>query len=189
MQVPNWLGFGVLGVALAVAGYSYMQGNPGGGSPASNAGASGDAPERPAPDPDRDRAPAPSPVVTPAPSPPPAPAPQQRALYPNLSGLWTGSYSGGGNRTTNFEVLINANGASITGRMTETNTFQNATSAKLYAQIIGEVSANGAVQFTKTYDGTGGATHSVYYRGQVVGDMISGTWTLENLNGQFRMSR
>jgi hypothetical protein len=186
MQVPNWVGFGVLGVALAIAGYTYVQGNAPGARVPNAAPAAEDAlPDRPTPGPQSVARTTPAPP----PAPTPAPAPQQRALYPNLSGVWTGTYSGGGNRTTPFEVLINANGASFTGRMTETNTFQNATSAKLYAQISGEVSASGAVRFTKTYDGTGGATHSVQYRGQMAGDMISGAWTLENLSGQFLMRR
>ena len=47
------------------------------------------------------------------------------------------------------------------------------------------------ITINKTYDGTGGVSHSVVYTGTVSADMrsISGRWVVNNAHGNFTMSR
>ena len=47
------------------------------------------------------------------------------------------------------------------------------------------------ITINKTYDGTGGVSHSVIYSGTVSVDMrsITGRWAVNNARGNFTMSR
>ncbi|MEJ0023242.1 MAG: toll/interleukin-1 receptor domain-containing protein [Alphaproteobacteria bacterium] len=111
----------------------------------------------------------------------------------DLSGGWSGYYSGGGNQTTPFEVVIADKDGAFQGNMSENNTFADAdrSLSKLYATVAGRVLPGGGVRFTKTYDGTGGQTHSVEYEGTIddAGRTITGIWKLNGQTGNFRMSR
>jgi hypothetical protein len=48
-----------------------------------------------------------------------------------------------------------------------------------------------AITIRKTYDGTGGVSHTAIYEGTVSSDMrtISGQWTVNTTRGNFTMSR
>lgn len=49
------------------------------------------------------------------------------------------------------------------------------------AIVWGSVDQSGKFSFTKTYDGSGGQTHSIYYEGEVSGNLQSaqGTWCID----------
>ncbi|MBL8550373.1 MAG: toll/interleukin-1 receptor domain-containing protein [Hyphomonadaceae bacterium] len=121
-----------------------------------------------------------------------APAP----VAADLSGRWQGYYQQGENRTP-FAVQIDGRTGAFRGRMAETNTFADpARFPQLFANVVGQTRADGAVAFVKTYDGTAGQSHSVEYQGRIDdgGQTISGTWRIRAENGQelsgpFRMQR
>jgi len=129
------------------------------------------------------------PAATPAP-PLTAPAP----LDGSISGLWKGSYSysNGNQPPVNFTVSFAASGCS--GRSEEPNTFGNKSAPKLFANLSCSDPAlvpGRLITINKTYDGTGGVSHSVIYSGTVSADMrtISGRWAVNNARGNFTMSR
>ncbi len=108
----------------------------------------------------------------------------------NLSGRWQGVYANGGQNVP-FELTLEQVGQQIMGTTTEPNTFGTPDAAFLLGAVHGEV-RNGRVSFTKTYDGTGGQSHSVNYAGDVApnGRRIVGRWTLAGgASGGFEMVR
>jgi len=56
----------------------------------------------------------------------------------------------------------------------------------LFANLRGTVSGK-AITFTKTYDGTGGVSHSVFYQGTISSDgrSMSGRWNIGTFGGTF----
>jgi hypothetical protein len=133
--------------------------------------------------------PAPAPPLA-APPPPAAPA----TLGGNISGVWKGtySYSSGNQPPVNFTVSFGPNGCS--GRSEEPNTFGNKSAPKLFANLSCSDPAlvpGRLITINKTYDGTGGVSHSVIYSGTVSADMrtISGRWAVSSARGNFTMSR
>ena len=65
------------------------------------------------------------------------------------------------------------------------------TSKNLYASLTGAVSGND-IQWVKTYDGTGGGSHSVTYQGKVdrKAGKIVGKWQIKaDWSGPFELSR
>jgi hypothetical protein len=109
-----------------------------------------------------------------------------------LSGVWQGSYGYGGNDTrppVDFTLDARVTNEHITGRMSEPNTFGTAGVPFLYASVDGWIHGR-AVQFTKTYDGTGGQNHSVQYSGYLdrAHRTITGTWQLQGGLGHFSMT-
>ena len=112
------------------------------------------------------------------------PAPQvSQAPARIMIGSWNGSYSynQGGQHTVPFKLTITTiNGSQFRGMISEPATFGDGTSKFLFAHIEGTVERE-RVSFIKTYDGTGGQTHSVNYRG-VLGSGNSsfrGGWVIE----------
>jgi hypothetical protein len=111
-----------------------------------------------------------------------------------LSGTWNGKYSyqvSSGMREVPFTLQITVRSTSISGRTTEPATFGDKSSPNLYANVVGVVEGR-RVRMVKTYDGTGGQTHSVYYEGILdPGAMtISGTWIIaDRASGEFRVSK
>jgi hypothetical protein len=77
-------------------------------------------------------------------------------------------------------------GGAFTGTTREPN-FSEALVATLDAAIEGRVGSEGAVSFTKRYDGTGGVSHAVDYRGRLAPDgrSLFGEWRLEGYAGAF----
>lgn len=106
----------------------------------------------------------------------------------SIATQWQGAYSYTDKRPpVPFSLQLQQNQGSIRGRTTEPATFGNGSSANLYANIAGVVSGS-SISFTKTYDGTGGVSHSVSYSGSISADgrTMSGTWRIGNLSGPFQ---
>lgn len=101
----------------------------------------------------------------------------------DMTAAWAGVYGYEDGRTAvPFELTLSQNGTVITGHIQEVQTFGSKSSDdKLRASIIGSVSGH-VVKFTKTYDGTGGQSHSVNYNGTLVVDgenmFMFGTWRI-----------
>jgi hypothetical protein len=89
---------------------------------------------------------------------------------------WKGSYAYiDGREPVPFTLTIITKGQGISGRIVEPATFGDGSSDKLIANVAG-TSAGYNVTFTKTYDGTGGQTHAVNYRGTIDGTTMYGFW-------------
>jgi len=99
---------------------------------------------------------------------------------------WSGIYYYGDGRSNSFTLDLQVSGSSISGRTSEPATFGDGSSSTLYANIFGSVSGS-SISFTKTYDGTGGVSHSVQYAGAISADgaSMSGTWRIANDSGSF----
>ena len=107
-----------------------------------------------------------------------------------LSGAWRGTYGySDGRSPVNFTLDATVAGDRLTGRITEPNTFGAAGVPFLYANVQGFISGD-TVRFTKTYDGTGGQSHSVPYEGvlDAAHRQITGTWALSGTGGQFSLT-
>ncbi len=78
----------------------------------------------------------------------------------------------------------------LAGSIVEDNGFGEQGSPFLLSTLTGET-RGGAISFTKTYDGTGGVSHSVTYTGEVLSDgrRIVGSWSVEGMTGQFELAR
>jgi hypothetical protein len=118
-----------------------------------------------------------------SPTPRPEPTPLAAPATPRIDGSWTGTYTymaDGGSRTVPFSVTFSSDHGRLLGSTTEPNTF-GGNAPKLSADIIGSVK-DGELNFTKTYDGKGGYSHSVEYEGNVDrdGKTIAGTWTIHS---------
>lgn len=108
----------------------------------------------------------------------------------DLSGAWQGVFWGPQTAPATFDAsLIDQPGPGFSGSAVERATFGNNESPFLLSGVEGEV-RNGRIRFVKTYDGTGGVTHSVAYEGQIVsGRRIVGTWQVDGAQGQFELVR
>ena len=100
-----------------------------------------------------------------------------------LDGEWIGAYGyEDGRQAVAFDMTLSDNGGRVSGQIAEVQSFgTEAEDGALRANISGSIRGF-VVQFTKTYDGTGGARHSVTYKGTLVSDgnlkFIFGTWHL-----------
>ena len=83
-------------------------------------------------------------------------------------------------------AITTAADGNFTGETTEPPTFGNGSSVALTAGVKGLISDT-TLQFTKTYDGSGGQTHSVEYAGSIGADgrSMKGTWRVDQLHGTF----
>lgn len=111
------------------------------------------------------------------------------------SGAWSGHYAYVAGEDFEapppvaFTAQLKKKGDKLSGTTEEANTFGQKTSDVLKANIEGTVKGN-LVQFTKTYDGTGGQTGSIQYRGKRKANTISGTWTIApDVKGTFEMQK
>jgi hypothetical protein len=113
------------------------------------------------------------------------------AIAADLSGSWSGTYYYNDNRShVNFAMEIQDFGGTLIGAIVEPNTFGDQTSQNLFANCFGQV--DGAkVTFIKTYDGTGGESHSALYIGVFdnVNGAISGNWQIDRAFGRFSLRR
>jgi hypothetical protein len=109
-----------------------------------------------------------------------------------LTGDWEGGYiSTDGQDVNTFTVKMRQTGGTLSGTIYEVNAFGD-TSHALFLTSTFTGTANGrAVRFTKTYDGSGGASHSVTYSGALEpnGRRIRGTFSVEGGGGTFEMVR
>ena len=107
-----------------------------------------------------------------------------------LSGRWEGSYGyRDGRAPVPMAVDFRVQGGELGGTSSEVNTFGDG-AGPLTADLSGNVRGN-TVRFVKTYDGSGGQTHSVTYVGvlDVNAGRIRGTWSLAQLRGVFSLDR
>lgn len=115
----------------------------------------------------------------------------------SLTGVWNGMYT----YTTepdmpesHFTAVLLDTGGSLSGTIHETMNYGDGVGVDANAHIDGR-SDYGAVDFVKTYDGTGGVVHSVVYTGTVTSDFeeIEGEWQIatswEVYAGRFLMIR
>lgn len=105
------------------------------------------------------------------------------------SGVWAGEYGydGAGNMVP-FQASFTAKGAGFTGGTIEPNTFGDPGVLFLTANVSGAAAAGGEVNFVKTYDGTGGQSHSVEYAGEYDSSgCIEGIWRIGAAAGPFKM--
>ena len=109
-----------------------------------------------------------------------------------LTGIWTGFYGYDGQANiVQFQARLSAGGAfAFTGATIENNTFGDANVLFLTANLKGvKNDTTGRVSFAKTYDGTGGQSHTVQYDGAYdsSGACVAGTWKIDGAGGPFRM--
>jgi len=113
----------------------------------------------------------------------------------NLSGTWKGVYVYTLNNApakVNFTATISMEGGWFSGRISESNTFGDKTSDRLFADIKGALMEDGRVIFIKKYDGTAGVSHFVQYEGQLDQRQgaIRGKWTIRpDWWGTFEMTK
>lgn len=103
---------------------------------------------------------------------------------------WDGAYYYSDNRPpVPFKMQMQQNGGKVSGRISEPATFGDGSSPNLYANLSGVVTGT-SISFVKTYDGTGGQTHSVQYDGGISLDGLSvtGNWRVGNVAGTFNAS-
>lgn len=112
-----------------------------------------------------------------------------------IGGRWLGRYYYSGRQANNppveFELTLDVPGqGQVTGRISEPNTFGTPGVPFLYANVHGDIVGN-ALRFTKTYDGTGGQTHSVSYTGTFneTWSTLVGTWRINETTGRFDLRR
>ena len=107
-----------------------------------------------------------------------------------MSGDWDGSFSyPGGLAITPFRVRISDKGGRFSGSVIEPDLFQP--ERTIGAEISGHRQGR-SVDFTKTYiDPVEGYENPVDYVGQLSGDgmVVSGVWSLFDMNGTFEMHR
>ena len=119
---------------------------------------------------------------------------RERRRYTSLTGAWSGAYGysglSHGRGDVPFNALLNEADGALTGSTDEPNTFAPGEAASLFANLSGS-RAGAKVSFVKTYDGTGGQTHSIAYEGEVNEAMtrIDGRWRGGWLSGPFFMER
>lgn len=109
----------------------------------------------------------------------------------SLDGVWVGYFGyNNGAEDVPFQAHFDGEGASISGTTVEPNTFGDRNRAFfLTATLTGSATAAGKVRIEKTYDGTGGQSHTVLYDGALdsAGRCIVGDWFLGGASGPFRM--
>jgi len=105
------------------------------------------------------------------------------AAAAGMSPEWVGAYGyEDGRKAVAFYLSLSQNGEILTGHIEETQTFgRRSEDDTLRAKVVGSVDGH-RVRFTKTYDGTGGQSHSVTYNGTLVVEgefmFMFGTWRL-----------
>lgn len=109
----------------------------------------------------------------------------------DASGVWEGfySYPDGSGPMTPFIATIRDSDGKLTGTIVEPN-MMGCSSASLGSVISGYRHGR-SIDFTKLYDGASDAAHAVDYAGRLSedGTVISGAWSLADLDGTFEMYR
>lgn len=113
-------------------------------------------------------------------------------LGQSLTGIWNGLYSYPKHLEPVFFVAtLIAHGGRFSGTTHEAPIGRNGAPLTLFAIIDGELAGH-QVNFKKTYDGSGGWSHSVMYSGDLSADRneIEGEWTFPSQwSGRFLMIR
>jgi hypothetical protein len=128
----------------------------------------------------------------------PAKAPARHARrvkrHTSLTGVWSGAYRYpaplDGVDQVPFNARLEEVGASFSGDIDEPNTYAHPSAPRLFSQVTG-VRTGLDVRFTKQMDGTGGASHAIFYEGTADSDLsrIDGAWRVDGLTGTFFMER
>lgn len=127
------------------------------------------------------------------PAPPVPPAPSYPPVVGKIAGVWKGTILYlDGRAPKPFTFTFDAVGCR--GRGDEPNTFGDQTSTRLYSNLecaTNTLSPGQIFTIKKTYDGTAGATHTVFYKGTVSSDAreISGQWNTSHTHGNFVLQR
>jgi len=121
--------------------------------------------------------------------PPPPPA----LTVDDMQGTWRGYYRyspRSSNAPVEFVLRLKVQDGAVTGTTVEPRTFGKGPSEYLYANIRGQVTPEGRLSFTKSYDGTGGVSHSVKYTGWLDLDArrITGEWVISSTRGSFDLA-
>lgn len=119
-------------------------------------------------------------------------APLAAAQAPSLSGAWTGGYiSADGADVNTFDINMSQAGAALSGTITEVNKFGDPSRALFLTSTLTGRIQGAEVSFTKTYDGSGGVSHSVRYRGRLEpgGRRVRGSYDAQGVTGSFEMVR
>jgi len=109
-----------------------------------------------------------------------------------LAGEWVGGYiSSDGLDVNTFNVKLAQAGGAISGTIYEVNAFGDVTRALFLTSTFNGSVSGRQVRFTKTYDGSGGASHSVTYSGVLEPNnrRIVGTYDASGARGAFEMVR
>ena len=109
----------------------------------------------------------------------------------NLGGAWNGLYYYPWiAEPVSFVALLIDLGSSFSGSIHEYEGLISEQRILLYASVDGAREGS-RVSFLKTYDGTGGWKHTVYYEGLLNGDAteIAGQWQVGGGSGPFLMTR
>lgn len=109
-----------------------------------------------------------------------------------ITGDWAGGYvSSDGNDVNTFNVKLRQTGGTISGTIYEVNAFGDTSRALFLTSTFSGTIANRQVRFTKTYDGSGGASHTVVYTGTLEpnGRRIRGAFAVTGGGGTFEMVR
>ncbi|TKD51080.1 hypothetical protein [Sphingomonas baiyangensis] len=108
----------------------------------------------------------------------------------DLSGVWYGSYAAQSRAVIGnaFIAHLTETAGGVGGAITERDIWRG--SGIVRADVAG-VRNGASVRFAKTYDGSGGMTHTVLYQGAVndAGTEVAGSWTLGSYGGSFVMTR
>jgi hypothetical protein len=112
----------------------------------------------------------------------------------DLDGMWWGmyTYADRTRQPVEFTMDIRVAGNACQGRIEETNTFGNPAEPRLYANTDCRLLIGGGpprLIFRKTYDGTGGQSHSIDYEGEIASDGsgVTGIWRLGTQSGRFSL--
>lgn len=119
-------------------------------------------------------------------------SPAALAQQANLAGDWTGGYiSADGADVNTFDIKMVQAGEYLSGTIVEVNTFGDTSKALFLTSTLKGTIKGAQVAFVKTYDGAGGVTHSVSYRGVLSSDgrRVRGTFDAGGPAGAFEMVR
>lgn len=115
-----------------------------------------------------------------------------RRVQDNLTGVWSGLYMyPEALEPCGFTATLMDVGGDLSGSTHERDVWEQTEKGLLFALLVGFRDGD-AVSFRKTYDGTGGWSHTVYYLGDLSADgqEIEGTWTVRDAwSGRFLMVR
>jgi hypothetical protein len=110
----------------------------------------------------------------------------------SVTGRWEGGYVGQDMADANTLVVnLEQSGTRVSGGMVELNTFGDASKNLFLTSTIEGTVTGRDVVFVKTYDGSGGVTHSVRYSGTISPDgrRIQGEYVAAGARGAFEFAR
>ncbi len=120
-----------------------------------------------------------------------APVKAEKAVRTMPSGTWEGTYryNDASRPAVQFILIATVQGNRFSGKISEPNTFGEAGTSFLKAEVSGTLEGN-FVRFTKTYNGAGGQIHAVEYEGvyERKTATVRGQWAIGLYNGTFEMT-